>query len=88
MLLLLDSCAHVILGLIPSKGKKHSVHFILVALPYQIILIAYLARLLMCKVNVTHIIKKRNWKLMQIRPMCGHYTRVNIPLESEKYWRE
>ena len=39
----------------------------------------------MCKVNVTYIIKKRNWKLMQIRPLCGHYTRVNIPLEGEKY---
>ena len=25
---------------------------------------------------------------MQIRPLCGHYTRVNIPLEGEKYWRE
>ena len=37
----------------------------------------------MCKVNVTHIIKKINWKLMQIRPLCGHYTRVNISLEGE-----
>ena len=25
---------------------------------------------------------------MQIRPMCGHYTRVNTPLEGEKVWRE
>ena len=25
---------------------------------------------------------------MQIRPLCGHYTRVNTTLEGEKYWRE
>ena len=25
---------------------------------------------------------------MQIRPLCEYYTRVNTPLEGEKYWRE
>ena len=25
---------------------------------------------------------------MQIRPLCGHYTRVNTPLVGAKYWRE
>ena len=25
---------------------------------------------------------------MQIRPLCGHYSRVNTPLEGANYWRE
>ena len=58
-------------------------------LPYQINSLPGQVANMQCQCN-THY--KKNWRanaiVIQIRPLCGYYTRVNTPLEGEKYWRE